>query len=94
MNKEEFIAQFREQVLPKYIELAQNEPYEVEKPVKYHSIPCKQCTVCGEVLPEVAFNKDDSMCRRCKNEKSLNTYYIKRIEKYKKMIAECEGKIR
>lgn len=67
MNKEEYITQFREQMLPKYIELAEFDPYVPEKIIKLHPIDVQKCSVCGELLALTAFNEDDYMCRRCKN---------------------------
>lgn len=94
MNREEEIERFRNEKLPEYIKLAEEDPYVVEIEKKIQPIECRVCSVCGEVKPLTAFYNRGNICRMCKNKKSLSNYYKKRIKLYKSKIENCKAKIK
>ena len=92
MNKEEYITQFREQVLPKYIELAK----ELEKttnPIKGTFLSFIKCKVCGKVKSAEKFYPNHKVCMDCKKKERRAKYYKKCIEHCKQKITEYEKKL-
>ena len=92
MNREEFIAEFREKVLPKYIKLAEEDPYVVEVPIK-KIIPVnliyKKCKKCRTEKPASEFyGRYQHVCKECKNKYQMKRYYGKRVEHYKEKLQQ------
>ena len=65
MNKEEYITQFREQMLPKYIELAEDEPYLPPRLEKIYISNLRECSRCKQWLPLLQFHGNRTYCRTC-----------------------------
>ena len=86
MNREEFIAEFREKVLPKYIKLAEEDPYVVEVPIK-KIIPVnlvyKKCKKCHTEKPASEFYGRYHYCKACKIKYQMQRYFSNRIKFYK-----------
>ena len=93
MNREEEIARFRNEKLPEYIKLAENEPWVVEKPEKFENKIYKKCHKCREVkLSTEFYGRYQHVCKACKNKYSMKRYYAKRAEYYKEKVKQIKYK--
>lgn len=87
MNREEEIERFRNEKLPGYIKLAENDPWVVEKPIKYENLIYKKCHKCGKVkLSNEFYGRYQHVCKECKNKYQMKRYYGKRVEFYKEKL--------
>ena len=89
MNREEEIERFRNEKLPEYIKLAENEPWVVEKPIKFENLIYKKCHRCKQEKRATEFyGRYQHVCKECKNKYQMKRYYGKRVEHYKEKLQQ------